>query len=225
LSLEHREERTVEYVEALNEINVDVHPRPYVFLGGGITDCPDWQAEIRSLLEDVPQGTLINPRRANFVVDSESASAQIPWEFHKIWEKTDIFTAWFCRETVDPIVLFELGSALGRHRVAQEIHAHRFSFAALVVGGDADYSRRIDVEVQCALALGMEVGSTPLHTTLEEHACHIRAAVQQYLDTVQDRLDADSFALEQEEDGEDDFDPDAEIDGEEFESDLQVEEE
>jgi hypothetical protein len=35
---------------------------PAVFLAGGITGCPDWQAELVRMLADVPVA-LLNPRR------------------------------------------------------------------------------------------------------------------------------------------------------------------
>jgi Arc/MetJ-type ribon-helix-helix transcriptional regulator len=235
--LANEEDQTMDYVEALNEITED-HPKPYVFLGGGITDCPDWQAQVVEMLKDFPHGTLINPRQSQFdMEDPQGGLKQISWEFDKIWEKCAIFTMWFCKETIGPICLFELGSALGRQRVVNQIFAQRFAFAAIIVGGDPEYSRKLDVEVQTALALGEEIGSTPLHCTLEEHAEYIRQGVQKYLDTMAElevTYSEDDEADEDDEcphhdsldlDAEEETDEADEFDEEETESDLQAEEE
>jgi hypothetical protein len=108
-----------------------------VFLGGGISGCPDWQSYVVDKLKD-KEVTLYNPRRKNFPMDDPTASAgQIKWEYERL-RKADVNTFWFCKETLCPIVLFELGSALEREK-------------KIILGMDPDYGRRQDVEIQVGL--------------------------------------------------------------------------
>ena len=108
-----------------------------VFLAGGITGCPDWQAEARALLDDT-ELVVCNPRHPVFdVTDPNAARDQIEWEVEHIRE-ADMMLFWFPASggVTQPIVLFELGMALGRGR-------------ELAVGTDLDYCRRYDVVQQC----------------------------------------------------------------------------
>lgn len=108
-----------------------------VFLAGGITGCPDWQAE---LLHDVhsPRVTVLNPRRAAFdVTDKNLAFEQIQWE-HKALRAAYGISFWFAAETVQPITLYELG-------------AWSMTDKPLLVGCHPDYERRADVKIQTAL--------------------------------------------------------------------------
>ncbi len=108
-----------------------------VFLAGGITGCPDWQQEIRQLLSDMDL-ILLNPRRANFPIhDPNAASKQITWE-HDHLRKADAILFWFCAETLNPIVLYELG-------------AWSMSDKPIFVGVHSEYVRRQDVEIQTKL--------------------------------------------------------------------------
>lgn len=51
-----------------------------VFLAGGITGCPDWQAAVVRMVGDA-NVVLLNPRRENFPMDDPKASLdQILWE-------------------------------------------------------------------------------------------------------------------------------------------------
>src|SRR5262245_52117185 len=95
------------YIEALTEyIPAD---DVSLFLGGGISGCPDWQREIVTLLADTDL-TLLNPRRAFFPIDDPSqAERQIEWEFRHLRLATAILF-WFPRETLCPIALYELGA-------------------------------------------------------------------------------------------------------------------
>ena len=88
-------------------------PRPYVFLAGGITNCPEWQVEVIDKLKDFSKGTLLNPRRKNFPINDPNASReQIEWEFNAI-SNCDIFSMWFCKgESDQPICMYELGRNL-----------------------------------------------------------------------------------------------------------------
>jgi len=108
-----------------------------VFLGGGITNCPDWQTYIVDKLKK-EEITVFNPRRKNFPIDDKNASLQqIEWEYHYL-RLADINSFWFPKESLCPIVLFELGSALERDK-------------PLAIGVDTKYARKIDVEIQTLL--------------------------------------------------------------------------
>jgi hypothetical protein len=108
-----------------------------LFLAGGITNCPDWQAELTDLLknEDI---VLLNPRRANFPIHNPNAAhQQIEWEYRHL-RKADAISFWFPKETMCPIVLYELG-------------AHSMTDKPLFVGVHPEYARRQDVEIQTRL--------------------------------------------------------------------------
>ena len=110
---------------------------PGLFMAGGITRCPDWQQEIRRLLQDVPY-TLLNPRQPDFPIDDPGAAeAQIRWEYdHFQMAAGALF--WFSKETLCPIVLYELGAWGAR-------------LARIWIGIHPEYSRRQDVEIQTDL--------------------------------------------------------------------------
>lgn len=117
-----------------------------LFLAGGITNCPDWQAEMVPMLRTAyePLGmpwdvTVCNPRRADFPIDDPSAAdAQIKWE-HEYLRACSMISFWFPKETLCPIVLYELG-------------AWSMTNKKIFVGMDPDYQRRQDVEIQTKLA-------------------------------------------------------------------------
>lgn len=105
-----------------------------IFLGGGISNCSDWQSELAEMLKHLPMA-VINPRRE---VPPTSEREQIEWEFdHLNLSTMKLF--WFCKETVCPITLFEFGKWI-RYQ-----HTERGN---LFVGMNPDYSRRTDVEIQ-----------------------------------------------------------------------------
>jgi hypothetical protein len=112
-----------------------------VFLAGGITGCPDWQAEVVERCRGTALSnrlTLINPRRKNFKLDDPGmAKAQIRWE-HRMLRVADVIVFWFPEETVCPITLYELGawSMTSKH---------------LIIGAHPNYARRLDVVVQTEL--------------------------------------------------------------------------
>jgi hypothetical protein len=110
--------------------------RADLFLAGGISNCPDWQAEAELALADLP-GLVHNPRRPGVLIADE-AVAQIEWE-HEALANSDTILFWFPKETLCPIALFELGvwSAKG---------------APLVVGVHPGYARLLDVVTQLRLA-------------------------------------------------------------------------
>lgn len=121
------------YVEAPTEY---ADPKPAVFLAGGITGCPDWQAEAYDALAHLPIAVL-NPRRADFPIhDPNAAPAQIGWEYRHL-RRADVVAFWFpdSGPVVQPIALYELG-------------AHAASGKPIAVGTDPGYVRRSDVVLQ-----------------------------------------------------------------------------
>jgi len=139
-----------------------------LFMAGGITGCPDWQQEFRSLLHaqgECKNLTLLNPRRENFPIDDPNAAdEQIKWEFDAM-VLSDAISFWFCEDTIQPIVLFELGRwSTPCHPILfadPPTHQHIPGEPSVVkiknqpkrifVGVDRNYARRQDVEVQLGL--------------------------------------------------------------------------
>ncbi|MBD3197498.1 MAG: hypothetical protein GF317_20765 [Candidatus Lokiarchaeota archaeon] len=131
----------IQYIEAPAIYEVEVNDIP-LFLAGGITNCPNWQKEFKSLLEkyvDDSNLVILNPRRENFPIgDPNEAFKQIKWEW-EMFQKAKIISFWFSRGSLNPIVLFEYGKWL----VQKE--------KPLFVGIDPQYSRKQDVEIQTRL--------------------------------------------------------------------------
>lgn len=129
-----------------------------LFLAGGISGCPDWQATVAARLTDSALA-LLNPRRADFPMhDPTAAEAQITWE-HRHLRRASAILFWFPCETLCPITLYELGawSALGSK--------------PLFIGTHPDYQRKLDVVIQTRLALpALEV----VHT-LDDLVAQVRA--------------------------------------------------
>ena len=108
-----------------------------IFLAGGITNCPDWQQEMRELLADTDL-VLLNPRRKDFPIGNpDAAHQQIMWEHHALRFANRILF-WFPKETLCPIVLYELG-------------AWSMMPKPIFVGVHPEYQRRQDVEIQTEL--------------------------------------------------------------------------
>jgi hypothetical protein len=131
----------MKYVEAVmeyNQHNEDVS----LFLAGGITNCPNWQQDLREQLDlEDTNFILYNPRRDNFPIEDPNASyEQIEWEYRYL-RKADMISFWFCKETICPIVLYELGTWTPSRK-------------KIFIGMDKDYSRRQDVEIQTKLVRG-----------------------------------------------------------------------
>lgn len=123
------------YLECPERLDQDENS---VFLAGGISGCADWQAEMVELLRDIDY-TILNPRRKNFPMDDASAAqTQITWEYDHL-RKAEKILFWFSPETLNPVVLYELG-------------AWSMTEKPLFVGVHPDYQRRRDVEIQTALA-------------------------------------------------------------------------
>lgn len=112
-----------------------------VFLAGGITDCPDWQAEAVDLLPD--DVLALNPRRPHFPIhDPDASRQQIEWEFTHLHE-ADAILFWFPPSlSPQPIALLELG--------AYAFHDHHWN-PVISIGADPGYSRCSDVAIQTSL--------------------------------------------------------------------------
>lgn len=82
----------------------------------------------------------MNPRRRIFPADDPDAMAeQVRWEYEHL-RRADVILFWFgASRSVQPIALYELG-----------MHATRA--VPLVVGTDAEYPRRRDIELQLSCA-------------------------------------------------------------------------
>jgi len=114
-----------------------------LFIAGGVTNCPDWQAElIKKLMNseiDVDVD-IYNPRRKNFPIRDKNAShEQIMWEYDRL-KNADMISFWFSRGSLNPISLYELGM-WGNSRNSN-----------IVVGVDEEYERIPDVLIQTKLA-------------------------------------------------------------------------
>jgi hypothetical protein len=152
-STERMNMREFRYIEAPRTYVATGLPEPLVFLAGGITGCLDWQSEVVRELQPLGEKakvewpcTILNPRRAKFPMsDPSAAEEQIMWEFMGL-RLAHIVVFWFAAETVQPIVLYELGATLERWS-----HDHR---QQIVIGMDPKYQRRQDVEIQSLLQLG-----------------------------------------------------------------------
>lgn len=126
-------EAVIDYVPEDNELTL--------FFAGGITNCPNWQKELLDLLAPQLKDnnlTIFNPRRENFPIDDPNAAEeQITWE-HNFLRKANAISFWFPKETMCPIVLYELG-------------AWSMTKKPLFIGCHPDYERRQDVEIQTQL--------------------------------------------------------------------------
>lgn len=144
----------MQYIEALDELDAARWNEKTLFLGGGITNCADWQSQMCHLLKDTDL-TILNPRRKHFPMDDPNASeSQIIWEFqHMELAKSIMF--WFSCETVCPITLFEYGKWILRDK-------------KLFVGCHPNYIRLADVRIQTALARKNQEIHTSLISISEE---------------------------------------------------------
>lgn len=136
---ERRGMTLAKYLEAVNELEVDEDSlsRPSIFLAGGITGCPDWQADMVAMLDPLDV-LLINPRRSEWDIDDPyAAEAQIKWE-HKMLRYADEILFWFPKETLCPITLYELGFWTGQRK-------------KITIGCDPGYARIQDIDIQTKL--------------------------------------------------------------------------
>ena len=119
--------------------------RPWVFLSGGITDCPNWQADVINKLKKVKKGVLFNPRREHFPIKDPNASKeQIAWEYNALMS-CHVFTVWFnAGPSLQPIAQYELGRYLARYQLGR--------VTRIVIGCEEGYQREQDVVTQVGLA-------------------------------------------------------------------------
>ncbi|MBD3408416.1 MAG: hypothetical protein GF411_19995 [Candidatus Lokiarchaeota archaeon] len=109
-----------------------------VFLAGGISGCPDWQSELVKML-DIDGLVVYNPRRSDFDMSKPNgAHEQIKWEYQHL-QRADAISFWFPKESICPIVLYELGFHLNSNK-------------CIFIGIEPGYCRTIDVIVQSSLA-------------------------------------------------------------------------
>lgn len=127
---------------------------PSLFLAGGITGCPDWQADAALWLKDY-YSPIYNPRR-NFDMSKtgDEAREQIRWERAHLQQAKCIFF-WFCGDTVQPIVLYELGRWVASNKT-------------LFIGVDTLYSRKFDVIEQVMLERPQQQIHETLYATTQE---------------------------------------------------------
>ena len=149
---------------------------PSVFLGGGISGCPDWQSGVCDNLryENI---TVFNPRREHFdISDRTLTQQQIQWEFKRL-ERCDIFSMFFCEgESVQPICLYELGRNIVRMQ-------NRFPSSwkhRIVVTVEPRYKRADDVFWQSLYATNCFVFARNGYAF--EHSLYISRAIKDLRD-------------------------------------------
>ena len=128
----------------------------FCFLGGGITNCPNWQKEVINILQKVDPEHLVvfNPRRDNFPINNPNASdEQIQWEY-KYLECADIFSMYFCESESDqPICMYELGRNIERMNNRYMINVDRH----VIISSEKNYKRVQDVVIQTKLAIHTDI--------------------------------------------------------------------
>jgi hypothetical protein len=135
-------------VEAPNEnYSLECQVSKKLFLAGGITGTSNWQSKIIKKLKNEENLTIYNPRRKNFdITKKKIMEEQIVWEYKHLKE-ADLISFWFSKETVCPIVLYELGM-WGNSRN----HYNKMMHNRIFIGIDPEYSRKEDVRIQTILA-------------------------------------------------------------------------
>lgn len=110
-----------------------------IFLGGGISNCGNWQREMIQRFKSFDDSLiLINPRRADFdITNPDMSSEQIEWEYDHLHRSSAVLF-WFPYETLCPITLYELG-------------VHAAAGTKIFVGCHPGYQRKFDVEKQLSL--------------------------------------------------------------------------
>lgn len=158
------------YFEAPDDWNCEVD-EVSLFLGGGITSCPDWQRDVTTELADVDQLVIVNPRRQSWdIEDPDAGETQIWWEFEAL-ERVHVRSFWFPKETLCPITLYELGAWTRRA-------------PWLVVGVHEEYARAFDVRTQTRLSRqGIDVA-----TGFEEYVGKLHELVTRLADPAMARF-------------------------------------
>jgi hypothetical protein len=112
-----------------------------LFLAGGISNCPNWQADVVKALANT-EYIILNPRQDRWIgsqaLDTKIAYQeelkQVTWEYKRITKAYSVLF-WFPKDTVCPITLFELGSRLEGQQ-------------NLFIGCDPDYEKRRNIWCQ-----------------------------------------------------------------------------
>ena len=116
-----------------------------LFLAGGISGCWDWQNALSDKLINLTGGEsnaiIANPRRPDGLAKTWGAAfEQISWEATAL-TRSSAKVFFFTSDTLQPIVLFELGKELGRSERSR-----------LFVYIERGYEREFDVLAQCQFA-------------------------------------------------------------------------
>jgi hypothetical protein len=110
-----------------------------LFLAGGVSACPDWQADVARRLAPALHGwTIANPRVDDPPTDAEGVEKQIAWEFRHLHAARAVLF-WLPPPTPCPISLYELGKV-------------SMTDTPLLVGVHPEFPLRKDVLVQTRLA-------------------------------------------------------------------------
>lgn len=110
-----------------------------VFLAGGISNCPNWQAEFTQMCKKRNLRVICeSPRRIDWDESKRELLLyeQILWEHNHLIE-ADVIVFWFPKESLCPITLFELGK-YGKG-------------SKIIVGCHPEYKRKQDVILQLSL--------------------------------------------------------------------------
>lgn len=127
----------------------------WLFLGGGIQNCPDWQNEVIKNLNlfknDLSKDLIVfNPRQDSFDITNKDVGVnQIKWEFNYL-NQMDVFTLFFFGPTISdqPICFYELGRYI-------EIIKNKFPSdweKRIIIFTTTKFKRALDVVVQTSLA-------------------------------------------------------------------------
>lgn len=132
----------------------------WLFLGGGIQKCPDWQSEVIKNLSlysnDLKKDLIIfNPRQESFDINDKNAGEkQIKWEFNYL-NQMDIFSMFFygSTESDQPICFYELGRYI-------EVIKNKFPLdweKRIIIFTTIDFKRTLDVVIQTELATNKKI--------------------------------------------------------------------
>lgn len=157
----------MEYIEAPNFYFAELDRSKSLFLAGSITNAPDWQAEILELCPHLRDFNIFNPRRKHFdITIKDNERMQIVWE-HTAIHFCDHILFWFAKETLAPIALYELGSALYTHR-------------NISIGVHPEYARRNDVFYQ----VNLDRYRKPIFNNLKDLGDSVKIGMGRHLDDI-----------------------------------------
>lgn len=139
--------KVITAVENYNRQKNDV----FCFLGGGITNCQEWQDRVIELLSNIDDNLVVfNPRRKNFPINNPNATLeQIQWEFNWL-EQCDMFSMYFDGPTKSdqPICFYELGRNI--ERMKQKFPSNWYK--RIILSCNIKFKRMYDVVIQTNLA-------------------------------------------------------------------------